>query len=267
MPIPRRTRWGLLGAGACVQRVPGLGGPELLTGVRGEGARRAHVHHSVGLEAGDGEPDGSTVGGEPGGCDGEDLFVDLGASVRRRGDVPPLLDGVGALRQLGGRFLRQGLGVGDIEPVAGGAHGLDVERGLAVRRELLQAEAEFAFLAPVPVGAEAAGVDGTVRSGADAGDAGLQALGVPEHGALVLAVHLLQVGALESAVGDVAEEHLPGERPLLQQHRCAGGVGDLVLRQPEHRLADRPVVERAVRVGVVVEEAVLLDVDQKLAGC
>jgi hypothetical protein len=90
----------------------------------------------------------------------------------------------------------------------------------------------LAGLSPVAAGAEAAGVDRPVGSDAELRHARFQSLGEPEQGALVLAVDLLQVGALDTAVGDVADQQLTGEDALLDQDRCAGGVGDLVLRHP-----------------------------------
>ena len=83
-----------------------------------------------------------------------------------------------------------------------------------------------------------------------------------EHGALVLAVDLFEEAALQAAVGDVAEEHLPRVRALLDHDRGARRVADLVLRDPQHRLGHRLVLEPAGRGEVVVEEAVLLDLDQ-----
>ncbi|MNW64083.1 hypothetical protein D3C74_423300 [compost metagenome] len=53
---------------------------------------------------------------------------------------------------------------------------------------------------------------------------------------LELAVDLLEERALESAVGDVTEEHLPGELAVLDEDRVARGVGDLVLREPQRGL-------------------------------
>ena len=118
----------------------------------------------------------------------------------------------------------------------------------------------------LPAGAQAAGVDGAVGAQADPVDPRLESLGEAEDRALVLAVDLLQVGALEPAIGDVTEHHLPGERAALHEQRGAGGVGDLVVRQPQHGRGHQVVVERAVRFGVVVEEPVLLDVHQFRGG-
>ena len=82
-----------------------------------------------------------------------------------------------------------------------------------------------------------------------------------EDRALELAVDLLEEAALQAAVGDVAPQHLALERTVVEQDRVRRGVGDLVVRHPQHGLRDRLGVERAGRVGEVVEEAVLLDLD------
>jgi hypothetical protein len=96
--------------------------------------------------------------------------------------------------------------------------------------------------------------------------AGLEALGHPEVGALVLALDLLQERSLDPAVGHVGDPHLPGERTARDQHRLARGVRDLVVRQPEGRRRRPLVVEAAgltVRAGrEVVVELARLDVDQ-----
>lgn len=147
-------------------------------------------------------------------------------------------------------------------PSLSDAHRGHVERVRAVRRELLEPVVELARLAPVAGLADAADVDRAVRPDHGAVDARLQAGGVPEGGALVRAVDLLEERPLQPAVGDVAEEHLPGERPLLEQHGVARRVRDLVLRQPQHGLGHRLGVEGPGRVVVVVEEPVLLDVQQ-----
>ena len=101
-------------------------------------------------------------------------------------------------------------------------------------------------------------------------EAGLQALGHAEVGALVLALDLLQERALDPAVGHVGDPHLAGERAARDQHRLARRVGDLVVRQPQRGRRRPLVVEAAGLTGragrVVVVELARLDVDQLVGG-
>ena len=140
----------------------------------------------------------------------------------------------------------------------------------AVRDELLEAELELAVLAPVAAGAEAADDDRAVVLEQHVRDAGLQALGHAEVGALVLAFDLLQERPLDAAVGHVGDPHLARERAARDQHRLARRVGDLVVRQPQRGRRRPLVVEAAgltVRAGrVVVVELARLDVDQLVGG-
>ena len=140
----------------------------------------------------------------------------------------------------------------------------------AVRDELLQAELELAVLAPVAAGAEAADDDRAVVLERHVRDAGLQALGHAEVGALVLALDLLQERALDAAVGHVGDPHLAGERAARDQHRLARRVGDLVVRHPQRGRRRPLVVEAAGLTGragrVVVVELARLDVDQLVGG-
>ncbi len=241
--------------------VPGLGAPQLLAVVRREGARGLDVDDVAGAEAVQLQRHGPAVLGERRGGDVEGPLVDLRAAVPGGGHVTPLL-GLVLGRQTVRRLLGERLGVLDREAAVDRAHGPDVEGPVTGAGELLEAELQLALLAPVPRVPDATGVDRPVRSDADPVDPGLQALRHPEDRALVLAADLLQVGPLESAVGHVTEEHLPGERAVLQLDRVTGRVGDLAVRQPEDGLGHRPVVVHAVRVGVVVVERALLDPDQ-----
>ncbi len=257
--LVRGDRW--FRTGDAVQRVPRLGAPQRLTVGGGERPGRAHVHDPVGLQTRDRQRDLPAVLRQGRRRDGQSLLVDLRTAVARRRHVPPLGDSV-VRRQVPRGLLRQRPGVLQFEPARHRAHGEDVERVVTGGSQLLQAVGELARLAPVAARAEAAEIDRTVRAPRDPVDPDLESLGHAEDRALVLALHLLQVRALNTPVGDVTEQHLSGERTLLDVQRGAGGVRDLVLRQPQHRLGDRLVVEGTVRIGVVVEEAVLLDVDE-----
>ncbi len=129
---------------------------------------------------------------------------------------------------------------------------------------------ELAVLAPVAAGAEAADDDRAVVLERHVRDAGLEALGHAEVGALVLALDLLQERALDPAVGHVGDPHLAGERAARDQHRLARRVGDLVVRQPQRGRRRPLVVEAAGLTGragrVVVVELARLDVDQLVGG-
>src|SRR5690606_11918691 len=117
-------------------------------------------------------------------------------------------------------------------------------------------------LSPVAALADAADVDHAVGPDDRAVDAGLEARAVTEDRPLVLALDLLEERALQAAVGDVTEEHLPGARALGGMHRGARGVSALVLRGLPAGWGHRLVVEGPGRVGVVVEEPARLDVDE-----
>ena len=220
---------------------------------------------AVGLQAVDLERDGLPVLAGGRARDGEALLVELGTAVLRRRAVAPLLDLVLA-RQVGQRVSGQGLGVLDLEATLDDVHRQHVEGHVLGEVELLQAVAQLAVLAPVAAGAEATDDQLAVVALEHAADTGLEALRHPEQRALLGAVDDLEVGALEAAVGDVADEHLAGVRAAVDDDGRARGVGDLVLRHPQHRLGDRLVVEatgRAVLLGgEVVVERVRLDLHQ-----
>ena len=223
------------------------------------------MHDAVGLHAVDLEGDRTAVlaGGRAGDVRG--LLVELGTAVLCGGAVAPLLDLVLRREVLEGRG-RERLGVVDLEATLDDVHRLHVEGHGLAEVELLQAVAELAVLAPVAAGAEATDDQRAVGALEHAADAGLEALGHPEERALVAAVDLLEVGALQAAVGHVTDEHLAGVRAPLDDDGGARGVGDLVLRHPQDRLGHRLVVEatgRAVLLGrVVVVELARLDLDE-----
>ncbi len=244
-----------------VQRVPRLGAPQLLVRRGLEGTRRAHVDHVTRLEALDRHGHGGAVLGHGGVRDEQRLLADLGTAVLGGRSVAPLLEGV-RVRDVRRGLLGDGLRVLDLEAALDDAHLLHVEGVFAQGRELLQSIAQLAGLAPVATLAGAADVQRAVRAVDDAVDAHLEARGVTEGSALVLAVDLLEERALHAPVGHVAEQHLPREVAFLDEHRRARRVADLVLRQPQGRRRDGVRVERSGRVRVVVEEPVLLDVNE-----
>src|SRR5690606_41154627 len=137
--------------------------------------------------------------------------------------VAPLLDLVG-LGELVHDLVRDGVGVLDLEAALDDAHLLDVEGVLVDGDELLEAVPELAGLAPVAALTGAAGVQRAVGTVDDAVHADLEARGVAEDRTLELAVDLLEERALDAAVGDVAEEHLPRELAVLHEDRVARGV-------------------------------------------
>ena len=252
-------------AGDLVEGVPGLGVPQLLTLHRCQGPWAADVHDPVGLQAGDVEGHGHAVGRHRCRSDLELLLTDARAAVGRRGAVGPLLDLVG-LGDRRDRLRRQRLGVGQLEAGRGGAHLADVEGVGAVGRQLLQAVVQLAGLAPVARLADAADVERAVGTEDGPVDAGLEARGVTERRTLIDAVDLLDEAALQPAVGHVAEHHLAGEGAVLEHHRVGRRVADRALRQPQDGAGHRVVVERSGRVGPVVEERPVGDVEQLRRG-
>src|SRR5690606_18082191 len=145
--------------------------------------------------------------------DDELLLADLRPAVAAGGVVAELRHPV-AGGQVLARLLRQRLGVGQVEAGLGDLRLEDVERDGVVGAELLQPVAQLAGLTPVAAVADAAEVEVTVGADRHLVDAGLQALGHAVHGALGLALDLLEVHALQAAVGNVADGGMPREESL-----------------------------------------------------
>src|SRR5699024_8504362 len=255
-------------SGQAVQGVPRLGTPQLLAVCRCEGlrlVRRTNVNHVPRLETVDAQRHFHLVLGHLSPGHRRYLFADLGPAVGGGGHVAPLRDRIGFGDVLH-RLLRERLCVGDFEPVVGEPDLVHIEGVIADRHEFLQAVVQFSWFAPVARFTDAAGGDGSVRCHDGAVGTRVEAGAVAEDGALVLTFDLFDVDALQSAIGDIAEQYLAGEGPFVEQDRCTGRITDLVLRDPDGRRGHRLVLERAGRVGVVVEEAVLLDVHELGAG-
>ena len=207
-------------SGQLVQRVPRLGAPELLTLFGLEGlwiVRGSDVHDPVGPQPVDLQS--RAIGRDLSVRHGQDLFADLGSSVGGSGHITPLRDVIGLGKVLDGG-VGQRLGVADLEAALDEVDRVHVERAIAHRDQLLQAEVQLAGLAPVSCFSDPADVDGTVWADDGPVDAGLESGTVPEDRALVLAFDLFERDPLQAAVGDVAEEHLTGEWSLFQRDRC-----------------------------------------------
>ena len=188
-----------------------------------ERPRRAEVDDAVGLQAVDLERDRLAVlaGGRAG--DGEALLVELGTAVLGRGAVAPLLDLVLA-REVGERVAAESGLVYSISKPPSTTSIDSMSKGTSLGEvELLQAVAQLAVLAPVAAGAEATDDQLAVVALEHAADTGLEALRHPEQRALLGAVDVLEVGALQAAVGDVADEHLAGVRALRRRRRACSG--------------------------------------------
>lgn len=127
----------------------------------------------------------------------------------------------------------EGLSEGDQDAVCARGDAEHLKRGGTGEVQALEAEPLFAFLSPVTRAADSAHIDASIGTDDGAVDAGHEALGEAEDRALENAVHAFDENALESAVGNVAVDHLAFVGAVVDRGGLAGGVADFVLGKPD----------------------------------
>lgn len=215
-----------------VECVPGFGVPEGFAFGGFEGLGGEVVDVALG-EAVDFEAHLELVRGDGGGGDFRGDLIDLGAAVFGLVDIGPRIHGVGGGVAGGGGI--DGAGEGEFEAVRPGAHVMDLEGHLAGPADALEGERLAAARGPAAVGA--ADEERAILGLAHGDDAGLEAFQEMEHRALVEAVDLFEVDALDLRVGLLADEHLLLPRAEFAAAEIAGDaagrLADLGMRQDD----------------------------------
>ena len=177
-----------------------------------------------------------SVGGHGGGLDGRRGLVDLGAAVARLVDIGEGIEGV--VLHVGGRGGVDGVGERDFETIIAGGDVVHLEGRLTLEAHALEGEGLRTARTPATIGTtdEERAV---FLVHADRDQAGFEAAEEVEHGALIEAVHLLEIDALDLRSGLLTDEQLAFPRTELALGHIAGDAGrrvaDLAVREHDGR--------------------------------